>query len=84
MKNWGVKREKMIFLKTEHKRWQFSLHRYIDDKSNKNIYMFIYKKGFKKCLLLFNKPFSNYEATYWKKLYLLFEKSGNFFFTELA
>ena len=35
----------------------------------------ILKKGLKKCL----RPFSNYLATYQKELYLLFEKSGNFF-----
>ena len=31
------------------------------------------KKSLKKCLCLFNKTFSNYQATW------LFEKSGNFF-----
>ena len=36
-------------------------------------------KSLKKCLRLFNKTFSNYQATYYKELYLLFEKSGNFF-----
>ena len=30
MKNWGVKKEKIIiFLQTQHKRWQCFLHRYI-------------------------------------------------------
>ena len=37
------------------------------------------KKSLKKCLRAFNKSFSNYQATYQKELYLLFEKSGNFF-----
>ena len=37
------------------------------------------KKSLKKCLCAFNKSFSNYQATYQKELYLLFEKSGNFF-----
>ena len=35
------------------------------------------KKSLKKCLRRFNKTFSNYQATYQKELYLLFEKSGN-------
>ena len=51
---------------------------YIYDNNNKNIYMLIYKKSFKKCLRLFHKTFSNCQATYKKELYLLFEKSGNF------
>ena len=51
---------------------------YIYDNNNKNIYMLIYKKSFKKCLRLFHKTFSNCQATYQKELYLLFEKSGNF------
>ena len=50
---------------------------YIYD-NNKNIYILIYKKSLKKCLRLFNKTFSNCQATYQKELYLLFEKSGNF------
>ena len=37
---------------------------YIYDNNTKNIYMVIYKKKFKKCLYLFNKAFSNYQATY--------------------
>ena len=37
------------------------------------------KKEFKKCLRLFNKTFSNYQATYQEGLYLLFEKLGIFF-----
>ena len=37
------------------------------------------KKSLKKCLRRFNETFSNYQATYQKKLYLLFEKSANFF-----
>ena len=52
---------------------------YISDYNNKNIYMVIYKKKFKKCLCLFNKTFSKYHTTYWKEFYLLFEKSGIFF-----
>ena len=32
--------------------------------NNKNIYMLIYKKSFKKCLRLFHKTFSNFQATY--------------------
>ena len=40
--------------------------------------MLIYKKSFKKCLSLFHKTFSNFQATYQKELYLLFEKSINF------
>ena len=36
------------------------------------------KKSLKKCLCHFNKTFSNYQATYLRELYLLFEKSGNF------
>ena len=51
---------------------------YIYDNSNKNIYMFIYKKSLRKCLRLFHKTFSNYQETQQKELYLLFEKSGNF------
>ena len=51
---------------------------YVYDKSNKNIYMLIYKKSLNKCLRLFHKTFSNCQATYQKELYLLFEKSGNF------
>ena len=58
----------------------FFTHIYIYDNNNKNIYMFIYiKKSLKKCLRLFNKTFSNYQTTYQKELYLLFEKSGNSF-----
>ena len=52
---------------------------YIYNYNNKIIYMFIYNKSLKKCLRLFNKTFSNYQATNQKELYLLFEKSGNFF-----
>ena len=52
---------------------------YRHDNSTKNIYMFIYKKRLKKCLYRFNKIFSNYQATYQKELYLLFEKSSIFF-----
>ena len=37
------------------------------------------KQSLKKCLRRFNKTFSNYQATYYKELFLLFEKSGNFF-----
>ena len=37
---------------------------YIYDSNNKNIYMLIYKKDPKKCLRLFNKTFSNVQATY--------------------
>ena len=48
---------------------------YIYDNNN-NTYIFMYLK---KSLPLFNKTFSNYQASYQKKLYLLFEKSGNFF-----
>ena len=55
---------------------------YIYDNNNKNIYMLIYKKSLKKCLLLFNKTFSNCQATYYKELYLLFEKSSNFLQSE--
>ena len=51
---------------------------YLYDNNNKNTHMLIYKKSFKKCLCLFHKTFSNCQATYQKKLYLLFEKSGNF------
>ena len=51
---------------------------YIYDNNNKNIYMLICKKCLKKCLHLFNKTFSNCQATNKKELYLLFEKSGNF------
>ena len=51
---------------------------YIYDNNNKNIYMLIYNKSFKKGLRLFNKSFSNCQATYKKELCLLFEKSGNF------
>ena len=51
---------------------------YIYENNNKNIYMLVYKKSLKKCLCLFHKTFSNCQATYWKELYLLFEKSGNF------
>ena len=54
---------------------------YIYDNS-KNIYILIYKKSLKKCLRLFNKTFSNCQATYQKELYLLFEKSGNFLKSE--
>ena len=50
---------------------------YIYD-NNKNIFILIYRKSFKKCLRLFNKTFSNCQATYKKELYFLFEKSGNF------
>ena len=56
----------------------FSTQIYIYDGNNKNIYMLIYKKSFKKCLRLFNKTFSNCQATYWKELYLRFEKLGKF------
>ena len=53
---------------------------YIYDNNNKNIYMFIYKKkSLRKRLRLFNKTFSNYQATYLKEFYLLFEQSGKFF-----
>ena len=55
---------------------------YIYDNSNKNIYMLIYKNSFKKCLRLFNKTFSNGQATHLKVLYLPFEKSGNFLQSE--
>ena len=51
---------------------------YIYENNNKNLYMLVYKKSLKKCLCLFHKTFSNCQATYWKELYLLFEKSGNF------
>ena len=37
------------------------------------------KKSLKKCLRRFNKTFNYYQAAYQKELYLLFEKSGNFF-----
>ena len=37
---------------------------YIYNNNTKNIYMVIYKKSLKKCLCLFNKTFSNYQATY--------------------
>ena len=46
------------------------------DNNNKNIYMFIYNKSLKKCLRRFNKTFSNYQATYYKELYLLFENQS--------
>ena len=36
---------------------------YIYDNNNKNIYMLIYKKSLKKCLRLFHKTFSNFQAT---------------------
>ena len=77
------KRENNCFLQTHHKRWQCFLHRYIYiyNYNNKIIYMFIYNKSLKKCLRLFNKTFSNYQAAYLMEFYLLFEKSGNFFHT---
>ena len=34
------------------------------------------KKSLKKCLRRFNKTFSNYQATYYKELYLLFENQS--------
>ena len=37
------------------------------------------KESLKKCLRLFNKTFSKYQATYLKEIHLLFEKSGNFY-----
>ena len=37
---------------------------YIYDSNNKNIYMLIYKKRFKKCICLFQRTFSNCQATY--------------------
>ena len=81
----STKRGKNYFIVTQH---TYFLHKYI------YIYIYIYiytiriikvftcsyiKKCLKKCLHLFNKTFSNYQATYYKELYLLFEKSGNFF-----
>ena len=51
---------------------------HIYDNINKNICILIYQKSLKKCLRFLNKTSSNCQATYWKKLYLLFEKSGNF------
>ena len=43
----------------------FSTQIYFYDNNNKNIYMLIYKKKKKKkCLRLFNKIFSNCQATY--------------------
>ena len=36
---------------------------YIYDNNNKNKYFLIYKKSLKKCLRLFNKTFSNCQAT---------------------
>ena len=69
MKNRIVEREKrMIFSKLKP---QWFLHKYIYD-NNKNINMFI-KESLK------NKNFSNFQATCQEELYLLFEKSGNFF-----
>ena len=56
----------------------FFTQTYIYDNNNKNINMLIYKKSLKKFLCLFHKTFSNCQASYQKKLYLLFEKSGNF------
>ena len=56
----------------------FSTQIYIYDSNNKNIYVSIYKKSSKKCLLLFNKTFSNSQATYQREFYLLFEKSADF------
>ena len=50
---------------------------YIYD-NNKNVYMLIYKKSLKECIHLFHKTFRNFQATYQKELYLLFEKSDNF------
>ena len=55
---------------------------YIYDNSNKNISVLIYKKCFKKCLRLFNKTFSNCQATYQKELYLLFKKSESEHFSQ--
>ena len=37
---------------------------YIFDDNNINIYIFIYNKSLQKCLRLFNKTFSNYQASY--------------------
>ena len=83
MKNWGVKREKIIvFCKLTIKDGSvFYTDIYIYNYNNKIIYMFIYNKSLKKCLRLFNKTFSNYQAAYLMEFYLLFEKSGNFFHT---
>ena len=52
---------------------------YIYENNNENIYTFIYIKKLKKCLCLFIKIFSNYQAAYQKELYLLLKKSGSFF-----
>ena len=49
MKNWGVEREKrMIFFVNSAYKMAMFLNRHIYDNNNKNIYMFIYKKEFKK------------------------------------
>ena len=73
-KSRSEKRENNFFEKTQHKRWQCFLHRYIHD-NNKNIYMFI-KNVY---AFLIKKTFSKCQASYQKELYLLFEKSGNIF-----
>ena len=58
----------------------FQLHRYISTITRIKIFTCSYiKNSFKKCLRLSSKTFSNYQETYQNKLYLLFEKSDNFF-----
>ena len=54
MENWGMKKEKKLFFyKLNINDEKVLLHRDIDDNNNKNIYMLIYKRKFKKM----SKPF---------------------------
>ena len=53
-----------FFVNWSLKMTMFLTQIYIYDNNNKNIYMLIYKKSLKKCLHIFNKTFSNRQATY--------------------